>query len=307
MFLGFAGGSFKLDEQVLLKQGQAAKVGQWEFRNDGIKVSDDGQKQMTTAYIAVLEGGKQIDLPLSGTVGLPSARGFADHGSRHPARLLAGPLPRAAGHRSRHDGGPDGNPADRRQPARELDLAWLRRHRVRHGHRPAARARLLVCRRRRADPTSRARRRRCCSSSSSHRRRSLRRCTIRALRTRRSGRASELEKQMRREMVCICGDCAHYPLSECTCSVAAEDARRTGGADRAGQEPRPGSPVGGGALRQPGAARRAARPGLQQTRVAAAVVVWCGRGGRSWLRRDPLVQESPDGGAGHRWLPPIPN
>ena len=25
---------------------------------------------------------------------------------------------------------------------------------------------------------------------------------------------------------------------------------------------------------------------------------WCGRGGRSWLRRDPLVQESPDGGAG---------
>src|SRR4029079_11055453 len=51
----------KLDEQVLLKQGQAAQVGQWQFRNDGIKVSDDGQKQMTTAYIAVLEGGKQID------------------------------------------------------------------------------------------------------------------------------------------------------------------------------------------------------------------------------------------------------
>jgi cytochrome c-type biogenesis protein CcmH/NrfF len=23
-------------------------------------------------------------------------------------------------------------------------------------------------------------------------------------------------------MVCICGDCAHYPLSECTCSVAAQ-------------------------------------------------------------------------------------
>ena len=36
------------------------------------------------------------------------------------------------------------------------------------------------------------------------------------------GTASELEKQMRREMVCICGDCAHYPLSECTCSLAAK-------------------------------------------------------------------------------------
>ena len=30
------------------------------FRNDGIKVNDDGQKQMTTAYIAVLAG-RQAD------------------------------------------------------------------------------------------------------------------------------------------------------------------------------------------------------------------------------------------------------
>ena len=61
MFLGFAGGAYKLDEQVLLKQGQSAKVGKWEFRNEAIKVSDDGQKQMTTAYIAVLQDGTQID------------------------------------------------------------------------------------------------------------------------------------------------------------------------------------------------------------------------------------------------------
>jgi cytochrome c-type biogenesis protein CcmF len=37
-----------------------------------------------------------------------------------------------------------------------------------------------------------------------------------------TGATSEFEKQMRRELVCICGDCAHYPLSECTCSKAAE-------------------------------------------------------------------------------------
>jgi cytochrome c-type biogenesis protein CcmF len=33
---------------------------------------------------------------------------------------------------------------------------------------------------------------------------------------------SELEKEMRREIVCMCGDCPKYPLSECTCSVAAK-------------------------------------------------------------------------------------
>ncbi len=33
---------------------------------------------------------------------------------------------------------------------------------------------------------------------------------------------SDLEKEMRREIVCMCGDCPKYPLSECTCSVAAQ-------------------------------------------------------------------------------------
>src|SRR5471032_2183163 len=50
MFLGFAGGGFKRDEQVLLKQGQQTTVGHYTVRNDGVKVSDDGQKQMITAY-----------------------------------------------------------------------------------------------------------------------------------------------------------------------------------------------------------------------------------------------------------------
>jgi cytochrome c-type biogenesis protein CcmF len=61
MFLGFAGAESKKDEQVLLKPGQQTTVGRYTVRNDGIKVTDDGQKQMITAHIAVFEGGKQID------------------------------------------------------------------------------------------------------------------------------------------------------------------------------------------------------------------------------------------------------
>jgi cytochrome c-type biogenesis protein CcmF len=61
MFCGFAGGGFKREEQVLLKPAEQATVGRFTLRNDGVKVSDDGQKQMVTGYISVFEGGKQID------------------------------------------------------------------------------------------------------------------------------------------------------------------------------------------------------------------------------------------------------
>ena len=61
MFLGFAGNGFKQDEQVLLKPGEQVDVGRYTLRNDGVKVTDDGQKQMVTAYLAVFEDGKQID------------------------------------------------------------------------------------------------------------------------------------------------------------------------------------------------------------------------------------------------------
>ena len=61
IFLGFAGNGFKKDEQVLLKPGQQVTVGNYAIRNDGLKVNDDGQKQMTTAYLSIFENGKQID------------------------------------------------------------------------------------------------------------------------------------------------------------------------------------------------------------------------------------------------------
>jgi cytochrome c-type biogenesis protein CcmF len=60
MFLGFAGQGFKRDEQVLLRPGQQATVGRFAVRQDAIKASDDGAKQMITAYITLFEDGKEI-------------------------------------------------------------------------------------------------------------------------------------------------------------------------------------------------------------------------------------------------------
>lgn len=59
--LGFAGSAYKIDRQVALKAGEEVTVGKYTLRNDGIKVNDDGQKQMMTAYIAVFQNGEQID------------------------------------------------------------------------------------------------------------------------------------------------------------------------------------------------------------------------------------------------------
>jgi cytochrome c-type biogenesis protein CcmF len=61
MFLGFAGTGFKRETQLQLKLGQQTTLGTYTLRNDGVKVSDDGQKQMVTAYISVFKDGKQID------------------------------------------------------------------------------------------------------------------------------------------------------------------------------------------------------------------------------------------------------
>ena len=61
MFLGFAGTGFKRETQLQLKLGQQTTLGDYTLRNDGVKVSDDGQKQMVTAYISVFKNGKQID------------------------------------------------------------------------------------------------------------------------------------------------------------------------------------------------------------------------------------------------------
>jgi cytochrome c-type biogenesis protein CcmF len=60
MFLGFAGEGFKVDQQLLLRAGEEATVGHYTVKNMGVKVTDDGQKQMVTGHIAVAEDGKAL-------------------------------------------------------------------------------------------------------------------------------------------------------------------------------------------------------------------------------------------------------
>ena len=60
MFLGFAGEGYKLDEQVLLQVGQQVEVGKFTVRHDGISVNDDGQKQMITGTLTVLTDGAEV-------------------------------------------------------------------------------------------------------------------------------------------------------------------------------------------------------------------------------------------------------
>ncbi len=60
MFLGFAGGGFKTDQQVLLHPGEQATIRHFTVRNNGVQVTDDGQKQMVTGHVLVTEDGKTL-------------------------------------------------------------------------------------------------------------------------------------------------------------------------------------------------------------------------------------------------------
>jgi cytochrome c-type biogenesis protein CcmF len=60
MFFGFAGEGFKQDEQVLLRPGQQAQVGDFTIRLDSVKVTDDGQKQMITGHTTVFRDSQLI-------------------------------------------------------------------------------------------------------------------------------------------------------------------------------------------------------------------------------------------------------
>ena len=53
IFMGFAGEGFSRDEQLLLKPGQEATVGDYKLHLDALRVTDDGQKQMVTAHVSI--------------------------------------------------------------------------------------------------------------------------------------------------------------------------------------------------------------------------------------------------------------
>jgi cytochrome c-type biogenesis protein CcmF len=221
MFLGFAGETYKLDEQVLLKQGQSTKVGRWEFRNDGIKVSDDGQKQMTTAYIAVLEDGKQTTTLYparwvfhrhenSPTTEVAIRRGFAEDlyvvlpatdpsmmaAQTATLQIVVNPLVNwiwfgfgiiAFG------------TGIALLPERTYSFALAQSP----GDMAGATATLLLLVAFLAGTPAFAQ------------------VHVPNAANAPKAATSELEKEMRREIVCLCGDCPKYPISECTCSEAA--------------------------------------------------------------------------------------
>jgi cytochrome c-type biogenesis protein CcmF len=60
IFLGFGGNASKKDELFRLKPGDSATVGQFTVRNERVRVTDDGQKQSVIAEIAVFRDGEQI-------------------------------------------------------------------------------------------------------------------------------------------------------------------------------------------------------------------------------------------------------
>jgi cytochrome c-type biogenesis protein CcmF len=55
MFFGFAGNSFKLESEQTVKKGGVARIGRYDVRLDDLVFEDDGQKNMVTARVTVLD------------------------------------------------------------------------------------------------------------------------------------------------------------------------------------------------------------------------------------------------------------
>jgi cytochrome c-type biogenesis protein CcmF len=60
MALGFAGEGFKIDEQVLMQTGQQIEVGPYLVRHDALRVTNDAQKQMVTAQLSIFKDGEAV-------------------------------------------------------------------------------------------------------------------------------------------------------------------------------------------------------------------------------------------------------
>ena len=218
IFLGFAGNGFQRDEQILLKLGQTATVGAYTVRNDGAKTSDDGQKQMLTGYVAVLKDGKQIT-------------------TMYPGRSFF----------RRHEDEPRTDVAIRRTPAEDLyivlaavDLStqtmtlqvvvnplvnwiWLGFGVLAFGTCIALLPEQAYSFALARSPTDVA-----AGTVALLLVVALGGVSVRAQQhdpdenSVISAPKGALEQQMREEMGCICGTCAHEPLTKCTCGMAQE-------------------------------------------------------------------------------------
>ena len=63
MFLGWAGNSYKIENRLAhLKPGETLELGAYTIRHDGLHATEDWQKEMITADIAVLKDGEVKDV-----------------------------------------------------------------------------------------------------------------------------------------------------------------------------------------------------------------------------------------------------
>jgi len=215
MFLGFAGEGFKQSEQALLKPGEQMTVGHFSVRYDALKITDDGQKQMVTGHVTAFEDGKPI-------------------GAMAPARWFF----------RKHEDQPTTEVAIRRSFAEDLYIIlagydmqtqsatfqvvvnplvnWIwfgfgvmafgtgiallpesafafATAKVPAGAATAGLILFLLL-----VPAASARAQQPSEMAG----------------TGLTAPQAALEKRMRGELVCVCGDCPHYSLSECLCSVA---------------------------------------------------------------------------------------
>ena len=62
MFLGWAGNAYKLEKKIQLRPGEEYTLGAYTIRHDGLRASEDWQKEMITADLAVLRDGEVKDV-----------------------------------------------------------------------------------------------------------------------------------------------------------------------------------------------------------------------------------------------------
>ena len=279
IFLGFAGNGFKKDAQVLLKPGEQATIGSYTIRNDGLKVSDDGQKQATTAYLAVFEGGKQIDTLY------PAKWAFRNHENEPTTevairRTFAEDLYIVLAFQ----------PSDLATQTATLQITvnplvnwiWFGFGIMALGTGIAllperaysfAVAKLPVEAAATTTALSMLLAMLVFGGSTLSAQKGMGGPADQNIQSSYYAR-NEFEKKMQHEIVCTCGACGHATIAECRkdpCMTSHEMRERPGRAHRSGQEPRRDHPGVHHQARQPGDARRADRQGLQPARVAVPV------------------------------------
>ncbi|MCA9688952.1 MAG: hypothetical protein KC636_05040, partial [Myxococcales bacterium] len=62
MFFGWAGNAYKVERKVTLKPGQETHLGGYQIRHDGLRATEDWQKEMITADIAVVRDGEVLEV-----------------------------------------------------------------------------------------------------------------------------------------------------------------------------------------------------------------------------------------------------